>query len=149
MADLPHGGNKFPGLDFVLYLGNGASSEDFDRVAGQRTTGFSINQESIDVTDKDDSRWKKLLGDKTGSAGVRSMSLTASGNLEDAASHKDLLEIFTTGAIRNYRVEFADGQFFEGPFLLTGFEGGGEYTAEQTYSITLESAGDMDYGIAT
>lgn len=133
---------KFAGKDLLLYLGDGGSSETFDVVGGQRTSSCSINNEQIDVTDKDDSRWKKLI-----EGGVRSMSLSCSGILNDSANHKDLLEIAVDGLIRNYRIVFADGQTFTGPFLLSSIEASGEYTDAQQYSISLESAGDIVYEI--
>lgn len=131
---------KYAGKDFLLKLGSTGSPTEFTTVAGQRTTSFSINNEQIEVTDKDDSRWRKLI-----EGGVRAMSLSAAGILQDAQAHKDLLAIATTGVIRDYQVVFADGQTFTGSFLLTTVEGNGEYTDAQQYSITLESAGDIAY----
>lgn len=132
---------KYAGIAFLLKLGNGGSpSETFATVAGQRTTSFTLNNEQIDVTDKDDSRWKKLL-----EGGVRSLALSAGGLLEDDAAHKTLLNIATNGVIRNYQIVFADGQTFTGPFLLTSVEATGEHTDAQQYTISLESAGDIEY----
>lgn len=138
---------KFAGKDLLLYLGDqdtNATATTYSVIGGQRSTSFSINNEQIDVTDKDDSRWKKLI-----EGGVRNMSLSCSGILNDTAVHKELLEIATTGQIRFMRIQFADGQTFTGPFLLTSFEGTGEYTDAQQYSLTLESAGDIEYEITT
>lgn len=112
----------------------------FTTVAGQRSTSFSINNEQIDVTDKDDSRWRKLF-----EGGVRSMSLSCSGILQSAATHAALVVAATNGAISNYQITFANGDTFAGPFQLTSLEGSGEYTDVQQFSLTLESAGDIVY----
>lgn len=131
---------KFAGKDFLLKMGDGASPEVFTTVAAQRSTSFSINNEQIDVTDKDDSRWRKLL-----EGGVRSMSLSSSGLISDAATYGSLLTNATQGLIKNYQIIFGDGSTFEGAFHLATIEGSGEHTDAQQYSITLESAGDITY----
>jgi TP901-1 family phage major tail protein len=131
---------KYPGKDLLLKLGTTDSPPQFNTIAAQRTTSFTINNEQIDVTDKDDSRWRKLL-----EGGVRSMSLSCAGLITDAAGYKTLLSIVTQGLITDFQIIFADGQTFEGPFQLTSVEGSGEYTDAQQYTMTIESAGDIDY----
>jgi TP901-1 family phage major tail protein len=131
---------KFAGKDLLLKLGTADSPPTYATVAAQRTTSFTINNEQIDVTDKDDSRWRKLL-----EGGVRSMSLSCSGLLSDADAFKTMLNLAVNGTIRYFQVILADGQTFEGPFLVTSVEGSGEYTDAQQYTIALESAGDIDY----
>lgn len=131
---------KYAGKDFLLKLGTVASPTTFDTVSHQRTTSGSINNEQIDVTDKDGSRWRKLL-----EGGVRSMSVSSSGLVSDAESYKELLRIVTEGEIREYQLIFADAQTFTGRFQLTSTEFSGEYTDAQNYSITLESADDITY----
>lgn len=131
---------KYAGKDLLLKLGDAASPEVFTTVAAQRSTSVSINNEQIDVTDKDDSRWRKLL-----EGGVRSMSLSASGLLSDATVQTTLTNIAVNGVIRNFQIVFADAQTFEGAFFLASIEATGEHTDAQQYSITLESAGDIVY----
>jgi len=130
---------KHAGKDMLIYLGDGASPEVFSLIVGLRSKSFSINNEQIDVSDSDDSRWRKLL-----EGGVRSCSLSGSGLLQSQSSHADCLQQAMDGSISNYRITFAaSGTSLTGPFLLTTFEGSGEYTDAQQYSISLESAGDV------
>jgi len=68
---------KHAGKDMLIYLGDGASPEVFSLIVGLRSKSFSINNEQIDVTDSDDSRWRKLL-----EGGARSCSLSGSGLLQ-------------------------------------------------------------------
>lgn len=76
--------------------------------------------------------------------GLRSCSLSGSGLLQRQDSHQACLQVAMDGSIGNYRIAFADtGISLTGPFLLTTFEGPGEYTDAQQYSIFLESAGDI------
>lgn len=131
---------KFAGKDLLLKIGDGASPEVFSTVAAQRSTAWSINNEQIDVTDKDDSRWRKLI-----EGGVRSMSLTASGLVNDHATYVLLTNMAAQGSIKNFQIVFADGMTFEGAFQLTTIEATGEHTDAQQYSTTLESAGDITF----
>lgn len=129
---------KFAGKDLLLYSGNGASPETFTLIAGLRSTGATVNNEQIDVTDKDDSRWRKLI-----EGGVRSMSLSAAGLFQDVTVHQTLLTRVSNGTINNYRITFAGGMSFTGAFQVASLELSGEYTDAQQYSITLESADDI------
>lgn len=131
---------KYAGKDLLLKLGNGNSPQTYTTIAAQRSTSLTINNEVIDVTDKDDSRWMKKI-----EGGLRSMSLSCSGLVNDSASAVTLTNIAVQGKIHEFQIVFADGQTFTGPFLLTSFEASGEHTDAQQYSITLESAGDIDY----
>jgi TP901-1 family phage major tail protein len=131
---------KYAGKELLLKRGNGASPEVFTTIGGQRTTGFTIGNEEIDVTDKDDSRWKKLI-----EGGVRNMSLSCSGIVNDSAAQKALMQASVDGTIGNYQIIFADGQTFTGPFLVSSFGATGEYTDAQQFELTLNSAGDIAY----
>lgn len=128
---------KFAGVALLLKVSNGNSPETFTTVAGQRSTSLTINDEEIDVTDKDDSRWKKQI-----EGGVRSMALSASGLLTDGASVDDVVEAIVAGEITRFQIACGLGTF-TGPFKITSVEIGGEYTDAQTLSISLTSAGDI------
>jgi len=131
---------KFAGIAFLLKLGSDDSPPVFTTVAGQRTTSLSINNEQIDTTDKDDSRWRKLM-----EGGVRSMSSSAAGLITGQDAFKTLMNIALQGSIKTYQLVFADGQTLEGPFQVSSKELTGEYTDAQQYTLSLESAGDIDY----
>lgn len=128
---------KHAGKDLLIKKET-ATPGTYATIAGQRSTSFSINQEQIDVTDKDDSRWRKLL-----EGGVRSMSLSTSGLLQSAAAHGALVTAAAAGTIANYQIVYADGLTFTGAFQIASLEGSGEYTDSQQFSLTLESAGDI------
>lgn len=131
--------SKYAGKDLLIQKGDGGSPEGFNIVAHLRSKSFSINNEPIDVTDSDDSRWRKLL-----EGGVRTCSLSGSGLLTDVASHDALLTDVFAGTIASYRVIFAGTQrSLTGRFLPSNLEGSGEYTDAQQFSLTLESAGDI------
>ena len=60
------------GASLVVKIGNGASPEVFTTVAGLQDTSISINQETVDVTNKDSSRVRTLLAQ----GGVKSFTIT-------------------------------------------------------------------------
>lgn len=125
------------GALFLLKAGDGASSEVFTTVAAQRTTSLTINGETVDVTDKDSTGWRELLG----GAGIRSMTISASGVFKDVTSQILLETRCMAGTISNYQIVYDGTRKYEGPFQVTSVEYAGEYNGEHTYSMTLESAG--------
>lgn len=111
-------------------------------IAAMRTTGFRIDGQTIEVTDKDSpSAHRELLG----GAGISSMSITAGGLLTGSAQSQTLVTRTLTRSTDSYRLEFDNGDTITGLFQLTRFEATGDYNREQTYSLTLESAGELTF----
>ena len=69
------------GASLLVKVGNGASPEVFTTVAGLRDTSISINQETVDVTNKDSSRVRTLLAP----GGIKSFTISGSGVFTDSA----------------------------------------------------------------
>lgn len=128
------------GKSFVLKVGNSATSETFTTVGGMRSTSFSINNEEVDVTDKD-STWRELLEN----AGVRSASISGSGVFKDTASEETIRGYAAAGTIANYEIVFQSGDKWSGPFQISSLEWTGEYNGARQYSITLASAGEVTF----
>ena len=70
------------GSAMLMKVGNGGSPETFTTIAGLRSTSLTINNESVDVTNKDSSGKRTMLA----AAGVQSISVSGSGVFTDAAS---------------------------------------------------------------
>jgi TP901-1 family phage major tail protein len=131
---------KFKGRNFKIKAGDGADPEVFTIVANMRSTGASINEDLVDVTDKDGEGFRELLE----GAGVMSMSLTGSGVMSDAATVALMMQRKMDRTIDNYQV-VGFGGVIEGAFLIQSFELAGEHNGEQTYTIKLESSGEFTY----
>ena len=111
-------------------------------IGGMRTVSFSINSETVDVTTADNTnRWRELLA----AAGVKSMSVTMAGVLADTAPHDQLIDDAIAQTTDAYGIDVDTLGTFDGNWQLANFEAAGEYNGEQTFSITLESAGDITY----
>jgi len=126
------------GADLLVKIGDGASPEVFTTVAGLRDTSISINQETVDVTNKDSSRVRTLLFQ----AGTKSFTITGSGVFSDSASEQSVLTAFD-GASKNYQLIVPDYNTFTGAFQVTALEYSGSYNDATQYTVTFESAGSV------
>ncbi len=120
-------------------------------VPGQREGTFTINNEPVDITNKDSGStqgWihRQLLEQ----AGVTTMSVGITGVFTDSALQKQvaemarknqvtLIEAFVPGTSNGA------GGSFEGSFMITNFAYAGTYNGEVNYQVTLESAGNITF----
>ena len=77
------------GSALLMKIGDGASPEVFTTIGGMRSTSISMNDEVVDITNKDSSRARTLLAQ----GGVNSMTVTGSGVFTDSASETTLDQI--------------------------------------------------------
>ncbi|MCB1713001.1 MAG: phage major tail protein, TP901-1 family [Candidatus Riesia sp.] len=130
------------GRSVLLKVETSPGGGTFATVGGQRSTGLTINNEIVDVTNKDDAGVRTLLA----GAGVNSMSTTISGVFEDDSNMQLVRDSAQANTHLNYQIVFpgsSNAQTFEGAFAIASLEESGEYNGEVTYSITLESAGTI------
>lgn len=119
------------------------ATTDFLTVAGMRSTGLTINNEQVDVTDKGDVPWRQLLA-----VGIRSMELSAAGIFSNADVMADIMADVTTGAIVTFKITSGRGDSFLGDYLVGSCERNGEYNGAEQYSLSLSSAGAVVYTAA-
>lgn len=114
-------------------------------IAGARTDGLTINNEMIDITDKDDAGIRTLLDD----IGVQSLSMSCEGVLLN-----DTLAGLARGAGEGsalHDMEFEDDGVgtYAGSFFITSFEySGAEGTDPATFSCQFESSGAVTFTAA-
>ncbi len=133
---------KFLGRNFTLLVET--STGVFTAVGGMRTTGCTINNEVIDITDKDDDTWKKLLP-----GGIRTISLSGSGLVSNALAYEKAQDVCDTGTTINAKVVLEGGMSVSAPFLVTSLEQHGDYNGAQMFSCTLQSMNTPNIGVAT
>jgi TP901-1 family phage major tail protein len=129
------------GSAMLMKVGNGASPEVFTTIGGLRSTSLTINNESVDVTNKDSSNNRTMLA----TAGVQSISVSGSGVFTDAASETTLKTNVLADTIDNYQFLVPDFGTFTGGFQVTSVEYAGEYNGEVTYSMSFESSGAITF----
>lgn len=125
------------GSAFLLKIGNGAAPPIYATVAGMRTTQMSVNGEAVNVTSKESGGWRELLS----GAGVRSVSVAASGIFTGSTAETRLKSNALGGLLDDYELSFESGERMRGRFLVARLDYAGDYNGERTYTLTLESSG--------
>jgi TP901-1 family phage major tail protein len=127
------------GANFLLKITDGAATPNFQTVAGMRTTHLTISGDPVVVTTKDSAGWRDLLS----GAGVRAMSVTASGVFMGSAAEARIRGNALSGTIEAYQLSFEDGSRLQGKFLVQKLEYAGDYNDERSYTLVLESSGPV------
>ena len=127
------------GSAFLLKIGDGAEPPVFATVAGMRTTQMSVNGEAVNVTSKDSGGWRELLS----GAGVRSVSVSASGIFTGSAAETRVKANALSGLVDDYELSFESGERMQGRFLVTRLDYSGDYNGERNYTLSLESSGPV------
>jgi len=125
------------GSAFLLKIGDGAAPPVYATVAGMRTTQMSVNGEAVNVTSKESGGWRELLS----GAGVRSVSVAASGIFTGSAAETRLKSNALGGTLDDYELSFESGERLRGRFLVARLDYAGDYNGERTYALALESSG--------
>jgi len=128
------------GSALLMKIGTG-SPVSYESIGGMRSTSMTLNDEMVDVTNKDSSRARTLLAQ----GGVNSMTVSGSGVFTDTASETTLRAKFDVSALTNYQFLVPDFGTYTGSFQLTSLEYAGEYNGEVTYSFTFESSGALTF----
>jgi TP901-1 family phage major tail protein len=129
------------GSAFLLKLSDGATPPVYATLAGLRTTGLTINAETVNVTHKGSAGWRDILG----GAGIRSVSLSGSGVFTNSAAETRLRTLALSAALEEYEVVFESADKLKGKFQITRLDYAGDYNGERTYAVTLESAGVVTF----
>jgi TP901-1 family phage major tail protein len=127
------------GSAFLLKIGDGASPPGFTTVAGLKTTQLSINGDAVAITNKGSGGWRELLS----GAGVRSVSVAASGIFTGSSAEAQVRSLALTGALDDYELSFESGERMQGQFLVSRLEYAGDFNGERNYTLALESSGEV------
>jgi len=125
------------GSAFLLKIANGATPPVYQTVAGLRTTQMSINGDTVNITSNESGGWRELLS----GAGVRSVSVAASGIFLGSAAEEQVRASALAGLIDSYELSFEDGQKLRGRFLIQRLDYSGDFNGERNYALSLESSG--------
>ncbi len=110
-------------------------------IAGARTTSVRINNEMVEITNKDSAQKRELLE----AAGTQSKQFQIAGVYIDSAIQDTVQGYVEADSINDFSMIFANGDIIEGMFQITEYERTGEYNGEETFSMTLESAAAITY----
>jgi len=113
-------------------------------VGGLRSSSITLNEESVDVTNKDSAGARILLAD----AGISTVSISGSGVFTDSASEVQLRTNQSSTALSAMSFIVPDLGTFAGNFHIASLEYAGEYNGEATFSATFESGGVISFTAA-
>ena len=134
--------NAKRGRDFLLKANiDGVSPPNWQTLGGLRATGFTVNGEDVDVTNKDDEGWQKRLS----GAGVRSMSITADGIYQNLASDKFVRRASFDQTIEEFLLVNQDGDELEMCGQISTYTRSGNHDGAETFEISIQSHGKPDY----
>ena len=128
------------GRALLMKIGDGASPETFTTIGGMRSTNITLNDETVDITNKDSTNNAREL---LAQGGIKSGTVSGSGVFTDSASETTFYGKWHASSNANYQFLVPDLITITGAFQLTTLEYAGEYNGEVTYSFTFESAGDL------
>jgi len=127
------------GAAFLLKLSDGGQPENFRTVAGLRSTQVSINAQPVVITHKGSAGWRELLG----GAGTRSVSVSGAGVFTGSDAELQLKGRALSGALERFEICFEGGERLRGSFLVTRLDYAGDFNGERTYTLSLESSGEV------
>ena len=127
------------GSAFLLKIGDGGSPPTYATIAGLKTTHLSVNGDAVVITHKGSGGWRQLLG----GAGVRSVSVAASGIFTGSTAEGQVRSLALGGGIESYELSFESGERMRGDFLVTRLEYAGDFNGERNYTLALESSGPV------
>jgi TP901-1 family phage major tail protein len=127
------------GSAFLLKIGDDALPPSYATIAGLKTTQLSINGDPVVITNKGSGGWRELLS----GAGVRSVSVAASGIFTGSAAEVQVRTLALSGIVQSYELSFESGERMRGRFLVSRLEYAGDFNGERNYTLALESSGEV------
>src|SRR5438132_10623088 len=127
------------GSAFLLKISDGLPTPTYATVAGLKTTQLSVNGDAVAITNKGSGGWRELLS----GAGVRSVSVGASGIFTGSAAELRVKSNALAGLTDDYELSFESGERLRGRFLVSRLDYSGDHNGERNYALNLESAGPV------
>ena len=128
---------KYTGISMVLQL-NIASA--YTTIGGCISHTLTINNETIDVSDKDSSRWSDKLA-----AGARSLDVAFNGWVTDDAAFALIEAAAENDTVLDLKLLYGNSKTCTCDFFLSNFAYTGEYNGAQTFSGTLGNDGSPTF----
>lgn len=125
----------------VIKSGDGGDPEVFTTVAGLKTTQMVLNNRIVATNTAGMTPWRSLMAN----AGIRSLAIQGIGRFDDSEVEARLFSQALTSTVNHYQLCFGNGDMLEGLFLIQNYERMGDFDAEESYSIRLESAGEITF----
>lgn len=126
---------------FLVKVGDANPATTYTAVMSSRTDSFTINNESIDATNKSNNKWSSTL------AGFTSMEISLEGIFTGDAGEAKLRTLALSGDPWPVQIVDYNGTW-EGLFTITSFGVNGSYNDAVSYSVSLANYGQVTYTAA-
>lgn len=131
----PYKGNAF--LLKISTTWNGTTT--WTTVGALKSTSLERSTSVVDITNKDGNGWTENM------VGVKSSSISASGIATGEAGQELLETAFAAQTPWNCQIINTAGDTWAGPYIIESLNFSGEHNVEQTFEVTLTSAGEIEY----
>lgn len=132
------------GRDILLKISD--SESGFVTVAGVRASRIELRSGQVDATGADSPEaWRELLG----GAGTKTARVSGRGVFRDAASDARMRAAFFAGETPDWQLILPDFGVLTGAFQIADLSWSGAHDGEAEFSVTLESAGLLDFEAVT
>jgi TP901-1 family phage major tail protein len=139
---------KQKGRLMLIKIGDGAATEAFTTLCGLRSKTLTINNAEVDVTSADCADpggplWTEVM------EGVKRVAVSGNGYFKDDANEATLVTLaMSASPIGTFQVIIPAFGTFQGEFIVSSVEFGGEQEDGVTYSLSLSSSGEVAFTAA-
>ena len=128
--------------DVLLKISDGAASPNFITIGGLRARTIAMSAKTIDGTASDSvGNWRELLPN----AGLKEVSVTGAGVFKDSAADELVRNAFFNQDAKEWKLIIPSFGTLSGSFIVSNLEYGGNYDDVATFSMTLNSAGQIGF----
>ena len=111
-------------------------------IGGLRSTSLSINSEEIDATSHDSEQFKELLE----GAGITNFAISGAGIMSSKEVHDYLRRLVIEKRFATFHIiDVTASKKFIGVMKMASLERAGDYNNEQTYTMAINSSGEVLY----
>ena len=120
------------GLEFLLAVEDGSTPDTYNTIGGLRSNGLTINNETVDVTNKSSSGVRTLLE----GAGVNSIEISGSGVFFDDTEALQILAAAEDNTHLNFQLTLpsdSTARTYTGEFAIASAALAGEYNGDRDW----------------
>ena len=128
------------GSDFLIQMQDEPTAGEWETIAELQGSSASINNTQVDTSSKDTNLWRRLSA-----CGIKSMTLNGDGIANDDNTYIQLKANAHGNTIAVYRLINGYGDTWQGSFQISSLEMTGNNGEAETFSLTLESAGEITF----
>lgn len=119
---------KYTGISMGLSIANTA----YTLIAGARTHTMTVNNEKIDVSDKDSNRWGEVLA-----AGKRELTISMEGWVTDDAQFALIETAIQDDTVVDLQLAYGNSKTVTGDFHIDSFSYTGEFNGAQSFTCQI------------